>query len=127
MSLANDRLIGVDCVPGHGDCWKARSWRDGYGSSGRTLDGAFDKRVMIKLLRDPDLRFKQHLERERRVLARLEHPAIARLLDGGETADGQPYLVMELAEGLDLDKWLQARTPDLDTRLRAFLQVCGRS
>jgi tetratricopeptide (TPR) repeat protein len=88
-------------------------------------DGAFDKRVAIKLLRDSDLRFKQHLERERRVLARLEHPAIARLLDGGETADGQPYLVMELAEGLDLDKWLQARTPDLDTRLRAFLQVCG--
>ncbi|MEZ5456116.1 MAG: protein kinase [Lysobacteraceae bacterium] len=88
-------------------------------------DGAFDKRVAIKLLRESDLRFKQHLERERRVLARLEHPAIARLLDGGETLDGQPYLVMELAEGRDLDKWLRERRPDLDTRLQVFLQVCG--
>lgn len=88
-------------------------------------DGAFEKRVAIKLLRESDLRFKQHLERERRVLARLEHPAIARLLDGGETVDGQPYLVMELAEGRDLDKWLRERRPDLDTRLQVFLQVCG--
>jgi non-specific serine/threonine protein kinase/serine/threonine-protein kinase len=88
-------------------------------------DGAFDKRVAVKLLRNSDLRFKQQLERERQMLARLEHPAIARLLDGGEMPDGQPYLVMELAEGRDLDKWVAAQQPDLDTRLRVFVEICA--
>jgi serine/threonine protein kinase/Tfp pilus assembly protein PilF len=88
-------------------------------------DGAFDKRVAVKLLRDSDLRFKEQLERERQVLARLEHPSIARLLDGGVLPDGQPYLVMELAEGEDLDKWVAQSKPDLDTRLRVFLDICG--
>lgn len=91
----------------------------------RRADGAFEKRAAIKLLRNSDLRFKQALERERQVLARLEHPAIARLLDGGVLPDGQPYLVMELAEGLDLDKWAVQEKPDLDTRLRVFLDICG--
>ncbi|MCG6117581.1 MAG: serine/threonine-protein kinase [Aquimonas sp.] len=91
----------------------------------KRADGAFDKRVAVKLLRNSDLRFKQQLERERQVLARLEHPSIARLLDGGVMPDGQPYLVMELAEGRDLDKWAAQVAPDLDTRLRVFLAICG--
>lgn len=112
----------------------AGSWRllekIGRGGMGtvylaKRADGAFEKRVAIKLLRNADLRFKQALEREREVLARLEHPAIARLLDGGVLADGQPYLVMELAEGLDLDQWALQTKPDLDTRLHVFLDICG--
>jgi eukaryotic-like serine/threonine-protein kinase len=91
----------------------------------KRADGAFEKRAAVKLLRNSDLRFKQALERERQVLARLEHPSIARLLDGGVLPDGQPYLVMELAEGLDLDKWALQTKPDLDTRLRVFLDICG--
>ncbi|SDD69786.1 serine/threonine-protein kinase [Aquimonas voraii] len=91
----------------------------------KRADGAFDKRAAVKLLRNADLRFKQALERERQLLARLEHPAIARLIDGGVLPDGQPYLVMELAEGLDLDKWAAQEKPDLDTRLRVFLDICG--
>ena len=89
-------------------------------------DGAFDKRVAIKLLRGQDhLRFKQHLERERQVLARLDHPAIARLVDGGVLPDGQPYLVMELAAGEELHDWVAAHSPSLERRLRVFLEVCA--
>ncbi len=91
----------------------------------KRADGAFEKRAAVKLLRNSDLRFKQALERERQLLARLEHPAIARLIDGGVLPDGQPYLVMELAEGLDLDRWAAETRPDLETRLRVFLDICG--
>ncbi|MFY8135732.1 MAG: serine/threonine-protein kinase, partial [Aquimonas sp.] len=91
----------------------------------KRADGAFEKRAAVKLLRNSDLRFKQALERERQLLARLEHPAIARLIDGGVLPDGQPYLVMELAEGLDLDRWAAETKPDLETRLRVFLDICG--
>ena len=89
-------------------------------------DGAFDKRVAIKLLRgQDDLRFKEHLERERQVLARLDHPSIARLVDGGVLPDGQPYLVMELAPGDELHTWLQAQSPSLERRLQVFLGICA--
>jgi len=87
-------------------------------------DGAFDKRVAVKLLRHADGRFKEQLERERQLLARLDHPGIARLLDGGVMKDGHPYLVMELAEGENLDVWCLQQQPDLTRRIRAFLSVC---
>lgn len=87
-------------------------------------DGAFDKRVAIKLLRGNDPRFKEQLERERRMLARLDHPGIARLIDGGVLPDGQPWLVMELAEGSELDLWLARERPSLARRLAVFMAVC---
>jgi non-specific serine/threonine protein kinase/serine/threonine-protein kinase len=101
--------------------------RGGMGTVYRAqrADGAFDKQVAVKLLRNSDLRFKQQLEREAQLLARLEHPSIARLLDGGVLPDGQPYLVMELAEGLDLDKWVAQTRPELEARLKVFLDICG--
>ena len=83
-------------------------------------DGAFDKRAAIKLLRGNDARFKDQLERERR----LDHPGIARLIDGGVLDDGQPWLVMELAEGMELDDWLETSHPTLRQRLEVFLAVC---
>lgn len=88
-------------------------------------DGAFDKRAAVKLLRHADGRFKEQLERERQLLARLEHPGIARLLDGGLMRDGQPYLVMELAEGENLDVWCAKHKPDLERRLEVFIDVCA--
>lgn len=87
-------------------------------------DGAFDKRAAIKLLRGEDARFKEQLERERRVLARLDHPGIARLIDGGVLDNGQPWLVMELAEGEELDAWLRRMRPSKQRRLEVFLAVC---
>ncbi len=86
-------------------------------------DGAFEKRVAIKLLRAEDARFREALERERQLLARLDHPGIARLIDGGVLADGQPWLAMELVEGQDFDVWLETMPP-LERRLEVFLSIC---
>ncbi len=93
---------------------------------GERIDAAFAKTVAIKLLRvglagdTPRDRF----HRERQVLARLEHPHIARLLDGGSTADGVPYLVMEFVDGMALDAWCDTRALDMRARLALFLDVC---
>lgn len=88
-------------------------------------DGAFEKQVAIKLLRGGDARFRQQLERERALLARLDHPGIARLIDGGVLQDDQPWLAMELAAGEDLGAWLRRVRPSLALRLEVFLSVCA--
>jgi len=62
--------------------------------------------------------------RERRVLARLDHPNIARLLDGGMSADGRPFLVMDFVDGARLSDYLRRSEPSLHARLRIFLDVC---
>ncbi|MBV8199634.1 MAG: serine/threonine protein kinase, partial [Acidobacteria bacterium] len=90
-------------------------------------DLAFRQRVAIKLLpwalASPESRHRFLLERQ--TLARLEHPNIARLLDGGETADGLPYLVMEYVDGEPIDRFCQRHDVDLVRRLRLFREVCG--
>ncbi len=62
---------------------------------------------------------------ERQILAQLEHPNIARLLDGGTTADGRPYLVMEYVEGEPIDHYCDAHGLALEDRLRLFREVCA--
>ncbi|HEV8415272.1 MAG TPA: serine/threonine-protein kinase [Bryobacteraceae bacterium] len=90
-------------------------------------DGAFRKNVAIKLLlreavnEEFVLRFKQ----ERQVLAALDHPNIARILDGGDTTDGMPYYVMEYVEGLPLDEYCDQKGLSVTGRIRIFQQVCG--
>lgn len=87
-------------------------------------DGQFEQQVALKLLR-PDA--VQHLGRfvaERRILARLEHPGIARLYDAGVADDGRPYMVMELIEGMPITQWCRQRDATLHERLDLFLQVC---
>lgn len=61
---------------------------------------------------------------ERRILAGLDHPGIARLLDGGTTDDGLPYFALEYVEGAPLTEYVDARGVDLPARLRIFRQVC---
>lgn len=91
-------------------------------------DGAFEQRVALKLLRHAggpiDDATRERLERERRVLAALEHPYIARLIDGGEAEDGTPYIVMERIDGLPIDRHCAERALPLEARLRLFLRVC---
>jgi len=93
---------------------------------GERADGEFRKQVAIKLitsgLRDPDL--ERRFRRERQILATLEHDGIARLLDGGTTAEGQPYFVMEFIEGAPLPVYCREKTVGLEERLRLFLEVC---
>jgi eukaryotic-like serine/threonine-protein kinase len=105
--------------------------RLGRGGMGEVLlaeraDGLFDQRVAIKLLRrgmasDEVL---ARFSRERRILARLEHPHIARLLDGGATGDGRPYFVMELVEGEPITDYSRSRSLPVDERLRLLQDCC---
>jgi tetratricopeptide (TPR) repeat protein len=89
-------------------------------------EAGFTQRVAIKLLRagflDPLL--AEHVAHERRVLARLEHPNIARLIDGGTTPSGQPYLAMEYVEGDTLLDYATRRHLSLADRIRLFAEVC---
>jgi serine/threonine-protein kinase len=89
--------------------------------------GDVGKRVALKLVRG-ELAAPQHRERllrERRVLARLEHPHIAHLLDAGVTDQGSPYFAMELVEGEPLDRYCDARRLPVEERLALFAQVCA--
>jgi eukaryotic-like serine/threonine-protein kinase len=100
----------------------------GHGGMGRVYqgtraDGAFDMVVAIKLIghRQPGL--ASLLQRECRLLARLDHPAITRLVDAGLDERAGPFLVMEWVEGTDLRDWLDGNHPDPDARLRLFEQI----
>ena len=86
----------------------------------------FHKQVALKLIRRDQVNRASvlHFQRERQILAELEHPSIARLLDGGSTAEGSPYLVMEYVEGETLDRYCAAHELDLETRLDLFRQIC---
>jgi eukaryotic-like serine/threonine-protein kinase len=89
-------------------------------------DGQFDKKVAIKML--PTSATSEFLVRrfkvERQLLAHLEHPNIARLLDGG-TTDSSPYLVMEYVDGETIDVYCNQRRIGVRERLELFLQVCA--
>ncbi|MEM9554217.1 MAG: serine/threonine-protein kinase [Acidobacteriota bacterium] len=65
------------------------------------------------------------LRQERQILARLEHPHIARLLDGGSAPDGRPYLVMEYVDGEPIDRWCAARRLGVEGRVRLVIDICA--
>jgi len=90
-------------------------------------DRQFEQRVALKLLpRGLETPEKvRRFRRERQILARLEHPGIARLLDGGVTGEGFPYLVMERIEGDSIDRFCARRALPLRARLELFLEVCA--
>ncbi len=89
-------------------------------------DGQFDQQVALKLVRaglgghDVQRRFLA----ERRILAGLDHPHIAHLVDGGLTSDGRPWFAMEFIDGAPLIDWCDQRRLGLDERLRLFGHVC---
>ncbi|WP_376694830.1 tetratricopeptide repeat protein [Wenzhouxiangella sp. EGI_FJ10305] len=92
---------------------------------GERADGAFRQDVAIKLLRGRRSEVVENrFKRERIFLARLNHPSIARLLDGGVTESGRSYIVMEYIEGERIDRYCDERKLSIDARLRLFLQVC---
>ncbi|MCE7951378.1 MAG: serine/threonine protein kinase [Xanthomonadales bacterium PRO7] len=102
--------------------------RGGMGSVflAERADAEYESRVAIKLIRGfPTSAALERLRRERQLLAGLVHPHIARLLDGGTTDEGQPYLVMEYVNGVLLAQWLDANRPPLAQRLRLFQQLCA--
>ncbi len=90
-------------------------------------DEQYQQQVAIKLIKtganNPDI--AQRLRHERQILADLNHPNIARLLDGGTTDTEQPYLVMEYIEGMPIDAYCQQQQLTLRERLQLFRQVCS--
>ncbi len=85
-------------------------------------DDAFEKRVAIKLVKrgmDTDAILRRFLH-ERQILASLDHPNIARLLDGGTTADGLPYFIMEYVDGQPIDTFCDTHQLSVPERLRLF-------
>jgi len=87
-------------------------------------DGQYRQQVALKLIRNGSTEDPERFRAERQILAQLEHPGIARLLDGGVSADGLPYMVIELVNGVPITEWCQQRHSDLPARLRLFLAVC---
>ena len=110
------RIIGVLGHGGMGTVYLAQR-----------ADHQFEQRVAIKLVEQmavhPQLRTR--LRSERQILASLDHPDIARLVDGGETPDGVPYLVIEYIDGKPIDEYCDALKLPLRERLQLFERVCS--
>ena len=109
------RLLNLLGEGGMGQVWLAER-----------ADGLYHRRVALKLLRpglaNPDLRLR--FSREREILAQLQHPHIARLLDAGIGGEGQPYLALEYVEGVPITDYAKQHALGVEERLRLFLQVC---
>ncbi|MBE5316168.1 MAG: serine/threonine protein kinase [Xanthomonadales bacterium] len=93
---------------------------------GERDDGEYDRRVALKLVRGyVSERVRERFRRERQLLAALEHPHIAGLIDGGTTEAGEPWLAMPFVEGKQLREWLRGeRPPSLRERLTLFATLC---
>jgi non-specific serine/threonine protein kinase/serine/threonine-protein kinase len=90
-------------------------------------DDEYQKQVAIKLLKE-GFESSYALARfraERQILANLEHPNIARLIDGGQTDEGFPYFVMELVDGQPIDQYCDAHKLSINERLRLFCTICS--
>lgn len=90
-------------------------------------DDEFEKRVAIKLVPGGagSATLRERFRQERQILARLDHPNIARLLDGGTTADGTPWVAMEYVDGLPITEYCDRHALGLDARLRLFRTICS--
>ncbi|MGY6631248.1 MAG: tetratricopeptide repeat protein [Wenzhouxiangella sp.] len=90
---------------------------------GQRADGAFEMDVAIKQIGQRRRGLAELLQRECRLLAKLDHPSVTRLIDAGLDDRAGPFLVMEWVEGSDLADWLEQEEPDLKTRLRLFERI----
>jgi len=109
-------IVGAIGSGGMGTVYRARRDGDGYVQVGalKRIKRGMDSDAMLARFR-----------RERQILSRLAHPAIARLLDGGVAEDGRPYLVMEYIEGESLSTWSTRGDRDLDARIDLVLALCA--
>jgi len=87
-------------------------------------EGDFTQRVAVKVLRHEAIAEIERFQVERQILADLEHPGIARLVDGGITPDGRPYMVMELIEGEPINDHCARTHATLGQRMELFNRVC---
>ncbi|MBQ72206.1 MAG: hypothetical protein CMJ67_04800 [Planctomycetaceae bacterium] len=99
---------------GFGEVWEAYR-----------VEGGFRQRVAVKIISraTPDEKAIRRFELERQVLASLDHPAIARLIDGGEMEDGRPWLAMEYVDGVAVTKYCDRERLSIDERVRLFMKI----
>jgi serine/threonine protein kinase len=104
----------------------------GYGGMGAVYlaertDGQFEQKVALKLLKREmnTAALRRRFEQERAILASLDHPNIARLLDAGTTEDRIPFIAMEYVEGLPIDEYCNKNYLNLTQRLDLFRKVCA--
>lgn len=119
-SLAADELVGdfrVEKLIGRGGMGEV------YLAQRHGAD--FEQQVALKLIRPEAAGAMAHFGNERRILAALEHPGIARLIDGGLAPDGRPYMAMEYVDGLDILSYAREKRLGLDARLQLFHEVCN--
>jgi eukaryotic-like serine/threonine-protein kinase len=90
-------------------------------------DDQFQQRVALKLVKGAAYSdaVLQRFRQERQILATLDHPHIARLLDGGLTPEGQPYFIMEYVDGKPIDKYCEEKRLGIRVRLQLFRDVCS--
>ncbi len=90
-------------------------------------DGQFQQQVALKIIRQSliDAEIERHFKRERQILASLSHQNIARLLDGGVSASGEPFIAMEYVEGQPLMAFVVQQALNVEQRLKLVLKVCG--
>jgi len=110
------RLLRMIGEGGMGQVWLAER-----------ADGLFERRVALKLLHPglADTNLRTRFDRERQILASLGHEHVARLLDAGIAADGQPYLALEFVEGQPITHFATQRKLTVVQKLNLFLQVCS--
>jgi len=151
-SLLNYREQAKDFIETPAFVFGAEWWADGDGAPGKVgqrvgayqlvreighggmgvvylaqrADGEFEQQVALKVVRRSfaDAELGRRFRRERQILASLNHPNIARLLDGGVSAEGEPYIVMEHVEGVRIDDYCNAGDLSTTARLRLFRGVC---
>lgn len=102
--------------------------RGGMGSVwlAERADGQFSQRVALKLIKlgMDSVHVQSQFRRERELLARLQHPNVAQLIDGGVDARGRPWFAMEHIDGIGLRMWMERNQPDLRRRLDLFVKLC---
>lgn len=119
-SLATGQVIGGFTI----DAYLGRGGMGEVYLAHRSTDD-FVQKVAIKLLRIEASDRAQLFARERRLLAGLNHPNIARLIDGGVSAEGRPYMVMDYVDGQPIDLFVREHKTDLSDRLRLFGDICA--
>jgi serine/threonine-protein kinase len=126
-AVAHD-LVNVPLAPGQIGPYRivGEAGRGGMGVVYLAERSDLGSRAAIKLLQDATLSplRRERFAAEQRILARLEHPGIARLYDADVLADGTPYIVMEYVEGVPLTTYAASRQLSLKDRLQLFLSVC---